>query len=384
MYEAHRSIETGILCACAADIIAYTAMDAEAAVQAFFRAVCRGEVDEVGRRLDAEPHLMEAINELEWIESTPLMLAAREGHVAMVRLLLERRGAVNAGNSDGVTPLYLAALEGHEEVVSLLLERGADTSRTIYLGYTPLSIASRNGHLGVTRQLLQHVRGSGLEERSMEGTALRMACKYGHVEIARALLLAGAVPLLPTVLDAYEDSVPRAVTLPSVALLQVSGTYSMLFPKTGGGSASEHCFLSLVRIYNPSYIFPVYGVLVFDFWVRLWVMFVQWWEGELERAYYIHRARRMHEDGISRQQAPTATVPAYVRTRVGRKKRFPRVHVIGENGGRATRASAKRGRGATGEEPSEEEEKEKGAMLKYVIHDLAQELYTELFAGFHT
>lgn len=59
---------------------------------------------------------------------------------------------------------------------------------------------------------------------------------------------------------------------------------------------------------------------------------------------------------------------------------MPRVLLSGDNEKPTTRALAKRYRGGTGGELLDEE---KGATLEYVMHDLAQELYTELLAGFH-
>jgi hypothetical protein len=105
----------------------------------------------------------------------------------------------------------------------------------------------------------------------------------------------------------------------------------------------------------------------------------QWWDGELERAYALHRARQMHEDSTRRQQAPGGPVPAYLRQRVERKRRLPRVELQEDNGGRATRASAKRS-GRTDGEASQEE---MDAMVKYAVEDLAPELYVELMMGFH-
>jgi hypothetical protein len=106
----------------------------------------------------------------------------------------------------------------------------------------------------------------------------------------------------------------------------------------------------------------------------------QWWDGELERAYALHRARQMHEDSTRRQQAPGGPVPAYLRQRVERKRGLPRVQLQEDKGGRATRASAKRRSGRTDGEASQEE---MDAMVKYAVEDLAPELYVELMMGFH-
>jgi ankyrin repeat protein len=163
----------------------------EEEIHLIFRTVEGGDVEEVARLLDAEPHLMEALNPDD--DQTPLIMAAERGHVGMVRLLLERGADVNAGSLSGDTALHEAAARGHEEVVSILLGCGADHSRMdVILGGTPLIFASRHGHLGVARQLLQ-VGECGLDEGDDDGcTALWWACARGHAEVARALLLAGA------------------------------------------------------------------------------------------------------------------------------------------------------------------------------------------------
>ena len=57
---------------------------------------------------------------------TSLSWAAKRGHEAVVRLLLEKGAELEAKEDDfGQTPLSLAAGWGHEAVVKLLLEKGA-------------------------------------------------------------------------------------------------------------------------------------------------------------------------------------------------------------------------------------------------------------------
>jgi ankyrin repeat protein len=55
---------------------------------------------------------------------TPLGLAARQGDLRTVRLLVDRHAGVNSG-SDKCRPLALAAAEGQDEIVTYLLEHGA-------------------------------------------------------------------------------------------------------------------------------------------------------------------------------------------------------------------------------------------------------------------
>ena len=57
--------------------------------------------------------------------TTPLHFASHEGHLAVVRLLLESGAAKDVSNAHGATALHLAARRGHFEVVKVLLDFGA-------------------------------------------------------------------------------------------------------------------------------------------------------------------------------------------------------------------------------------------------------------------
>src|SRR6202034_4113065 len=57
---------------------------------------------------------------------TPLSWAARNGHEAVVKLLLEKGAELETKDNNGRTLLLWAARNGHEAVVKLLLEKGAE------------------------------------------------------------------------------------------------------------------------------------------------------------------------------------------------------------------------------------------------------------------
>jgi ankyrin repeat protein len=168
-------------------------MDAED-IEPLFRAAAMGDVDEVARRLDAAPYLIEA-RDPSIDDQTLLIVAAHRGRAGVARLLLERGADVNASDSMDSTALHLAACRDNEEVVNLLLSSGADTSMKDGDDDddTALMCASYYGHLAVVRQLSRHMQGHGLDERDENGcTALWTACYEGHADVVRVLLLAGA------------------------------------------------------------------------------------------------------------------------------------------------------------------------------------------------
>jgi ankyrin repeat protein len=49
-----------------------------------------------------------------------------EGHIDIVKLLLQKRADTTIANNDGLTPLNVAASEGHTNIVNLLLENAAN------------------------------------------------------------------------------------------------------------------------------------------------------------------------------------------------------------------------------------------------------------------
>lgn len=85
---------------------------------------------------------------------TPLMYAAIRNHMEIARILLGRRDVrVDAESDNGTTALMLAAREGHLPMVLLLLEHGADPNRRSKAGVTALDLARANGRQEVVEIL---------------------------------------------------------------------------------------------------------------------------------------------------------------------------------------------------------------------------------------
>ena len=100
------------------------------------------------------PNALHAPPSIPWINdsteeggqpSTPLCLAAKQGHVAIVQLLCERYGAWPnaAAQRSGYTPLGMAVHGGHAACAEYLLARGADPCLKNKWGESALSAAQR-------------------------------------------------------------------------------------------------------------------------------------------------------------------------------------------------------------------------------------------------
>ncbi len=68
-------------------------------------------------------------------------MAARNGHVDTVKVLIAKGTDVNAKDQDGWTPLHLAAYKCHIDIVKVLLKKGADLLLKNNSGKTPRDLA---------------------------------------------------------------------------------------------------------------------------------------------------------------------------------------------------------------------------------------------------
>ncbi|KAG8529086.1 uncharacterized protein KY384_005721 [Bacidia gigantensis] len=150
-----------------------------------------------------------------------LCWAAKHGHETTVRMMLDRKVNPNINlfreydrfrslsSMIGPTPLYEAASEGHVSVVRLLLAKGADPhiktltrdllgyqykpsseltkpGRYIVSGSTPLHVVAANNHLEVAEALLQ--AGADPEAKtSMRENALFCALRLKHEKMAQLI-----------------------------------------------------------------------------------------------------------------------------------------------------------------------------------------------------
>ena len=125
---------------------------------------------------------------------TPLWAAAAFGRLDVVKLLIEQNADVDGRTSTDSTPLRAAVYGGHLDNVRCLVESGADVNARTDLESTPLTVACYRGHLNTVTYLIN--KGAFIDLQDKDGnTALHYAVQWGHFEIVSELLALGALQL---------------------------------------------------------------------------------------------------------------------------------------------------------------------------------------------
>jgi ankyrin repeat protein len=158
-------------------------------------AASRGNVDVVRRllRLDGGVAQLRTPDPdaAELALQSPLHIAAREGHHAVVKLLVEEGFPIDSRDGDGRTPLSYACESGHLESVQVLLikKRFVGVNSTDKNRRTPLSYAAAEGHVDVVAALVGQ-GGVDPNIKDVEGkTALIHAAQRGHNDTVVVLIL---------------------------------------------------------------------------------------------------------------------------------------------------------------------------------------------------
>jgi ankyrin repeat protein len=134
---------------------------------------------------DIERHTVEGLNALDF--------ACNSGHLEVAKLLVRAGARVNPQTSNRYGPLAEAAYGGHLQVVKYLVEEaGADARRAGPDGRTPLMWAADTGRIHVVAYLLG-MSGIDIDAQTDRAvTALDYACGSGHLVVVKLLVRAGA------------------------------------------------------------------------------------------------------------------------------------------------------------------------------------------------
>jgi len=126
-----------------------------------------------------------------------LIEAAQYGDLDLAQQAVQAGANANA-TFRGATALWWACQEGHLEIVKLLISRGADVNTgDEECGHTPLRQAVGEDHPEIAELMIRNGADPNSGTPSDPGdTPLLIACAYGRVDCAKALLSLGADPKL--------------------------------------------------------------------------------------------------------------------------------------------------------------------------------------------
>ncbi|KHN98285.1 glycerophosphodiester phosphodiesterase GDE1 [Metarhizium album ARSEF 1941] len=121
--------------------------------------------------------LVDAGVDINWTDKTgetALHIAARFSHEACARIILRGSNSQKADievaeNSYSWTPLHVAAVDGSLCVVQLLVDAGADVSRPDASGWTAKEHAALRGHMDIARFLAAHTNEEEAVARVAQG-----------------------------------------------------------------------------------------------------------------------------------------------------------------------------------------------------------------------
>lgn len=92
---------------------------------------------------------------------TALHYAAAAGADDIVRLLLDHSAAIDAASPNKTTPIMMAARGGHIMTVKLLLDAGADATLKNALGMTAIDFAKAHGYTDIADGLTYRLKKAG-------------------------------------------------------------------------------------------------------------------------------------------------------------------------------------------------------------------------------
>ena len=146
--------------------------------------------------------ILSHLTEEEGQGTTPFIIAARNGHDKVVKMLLthfkvdiEQIGTVKFDGYviEGATALWCSAGGGHYHTVKTLISCKADVNHATLSNSTPLRAACFDGRLDIVKFLISKKANIHIPNK-YNNTCLMIACYKGHWDVVQFLLNQGANP----------------------------------------------------------------------------------------------------------------------------------------------------------------------------------------------
>ncbi|KAF3330517.1 E3 ubiquitin-protein ligase XB3-like protein [Carex littledalei] len=184
----------------------------------FFRALQSGDLDAVREALSLDRDLVHRCTPYGRV--SPLHIAAANGHLELLSMLLNHSVNPDILNRNKQTPLMLSAMHGKIECVNKLLEAGANILMFDSLnGRTCLHLAAYYGHTDCLKAILLAAQSSPVAQSwgfarfvnlkdDNGATSLHLASRQGRANSVHILLDNGAIVSSPTVTYGFPGSTP--------------------------------------------------------------------------------------------------------------------------------------------------------------------------------
>jgi len=207
-------------------------------------------------------HLNMSLDSKNSAGDTPLIIAAKQNRIEVVRVLLEKEVKINIRNYEGYTALNQATMKKNKHIVELLLEKEAQKNIALPSGQTPLHTAVQNQDIEIVKLLMQDLeKGAWLLKKKRNGehgyeTPLQLAVRLGFHDIVHYLIGDGAQSW-----ETREDWKPMVYTA-------VAGGHKMILKllirkgrKDLWDGISRHCLITAVEDKNKTAVNALFNPL---------------------------------------------------------------------------------------------------------------------------
>lgn len=179
-------------------------------------AAINGNFEKITALIQSSPDSISAKNQNG---DSPLHLAAENGHLEIVKFLIEKGADVLDRNNSGRVALHQAAIKGHIDVMEFLIAQGTPVDAPSLQKYTPLHYTAMWGNKETLEYLIAKGANVNNRESNNNYTPIIHATAFNKIENVETLIKHGAEV---NVLNDYGASpLHRACTLNHLEMINV-------------------------------------------------------------------------------------------------------------------------------------------------------------------